>query len=204
MKHRVAIVGAGVSGLTCGILFAERGYRTATFAEKTGQRTTSAAAAAIWYPYDAEPIDKVIAWALETYKVLVDLSCKRNTGVSMIELRTFSRRADIQIPEWAIPLAASVIPTELENTASRERRRIDCGSGSRPGRSGETGERLGRARVKSLTIPVTFLSIGKSKRCLDSARHDSETLAPQSVLLELELCGEAKTISIARGAADSP
>ncbi len=86
----------------------------------------------------------------------------------------------------------------------RGRRRIDCGSGSRPGRSGETGERLGRARVKSLTIPVTFLSIGKSKRCLDSARHDSETLAPQSVLLELELCGEAKTISIARGAADSP
>src|SRR5438034_4630065 len=159
MKHRVAIVGAGVSGLTCGILFAERGYRTATFAEKTGQRTTSAAAAAIWYPYDAEPIDKVIAWALETYKVLVDLSCKRNTGVSMIELRTFSRRADIQIPEWAIPLAASVIPTELENTASRERRRTDCGSGSRPGRSGETGERIGRSRVKSLTVlPAAFKS----------------------------------------------
>jgi D-amino-acid oxidase len=106
MPDSVAIVGAGVSGLTCAVVLAERGYQTAIFAEETGQRTTSAVAAAIWYPYDAEPIDKVIAWALETYHVLVDLSRKPNTGVSMIELRTFSRGADIQIPEWASPLGA--------------------------------------------------------------------------------------------------
>jgi len=54
MKNRVAIVGAGVSGLTCGVLFAERGFRTAIFAKETGQQTTSAAAAALWFPYDAE------------------------------------------------------------------------------------------------------------------------------------------------------
>jgi len=40
MKRRIAIVGAGVSGLTCGVLFAERGYRTAIFAKETGQQTT--------------------------------------------------------------------------------------------------------------------------------------------------------------------
>jgi D-amino-acid oxidase len=114
MKPCVAIVGAGVSGLTSAIVFAERGYRTAIFAEETRQRTTSAVAAAIWFPYDAEPADTVIAWALETYKVLVDLSCDPYTGVSMIELRTFSRKGAIQIPEWAIPLGASVIPSEDE------------------------------------------------------------------------------------------
>ena len=81
MIKNVAIVGAGVSGLTCGVLFAERGYRTAIFAEETGERTTSAAAAALWFPYDAEPADAVIAWALETYKVLVDLSHDSQTGV---------------------------------------------------------------------------------------------------------------------------
>ena len=68
MVKSVAIVGAGVSGLTCAIVFAERGYRTAIFAEETGYRTTSAAAAAIWFPYDAKPADAVIAWALKTHK----------------------------------------------------------------------------------------------------------------------------------------
>lgn len=34
------------------------------FPEKTGQTTTSAAA--LWYPYDAEPIDAVTKWALKS------------------------------------------------------------------------------------------------------------------------------------------
>src|SRR5438128_6582026 len=111
MKRRIAIVGAGVSGLTCGVLFAEHGYQTAIFAKETGQQTTSATAAALWFPYDAEPAEKVIPWALETYKALVDLTKNSRSGVSIIELRQFSRTSEIQIPEWAIPLGASVIPT---------------------------------------------------------------------------------------------
>jgi D-amino-acid oxidase len=109
MKHRVAIVGAGVSGLTCGILLAEHGYRTAIFAEETGQRTTSAAAGAIWYPYDAEPANAVIAWAVKTYKVLVDISQEARTGVSMIELRQLSRTGEAQIPNWAVPLGGRAL-----------------------------------------------------------------------------------------------
>jgi D-amino-acid oxidase len=111
MKNGVAIVGGGVSGLTCGVLLAERGYRAAIFAKETGQQTTSAVAAAVWYPYDAEPADNVIAWALDTYKVLVDLSGEPRTGVSMMELRQFSRAREIQIPDWAHPLGASAIST---------------------------------------------------------------------------------------------
>src|SRR5439155_24842281 len=91
-------------------LLAERGYRAAIFAKETGQQTTSAAAAAVWYPYDVEPADKVIACALETYNVLVDLSSKSDTGVSMIELRQFSRAGKIQIPDWAIPLGGGFLP----------------------------------------------------------------------------------------------
>src|SRR5213082_4007413 len=106
MERRVAIVGAGVSGLTCGVLFAERGCHIAIFAKETGQQTTSGAAAALWFPYDAEPADKVIAWALQTYKVLVDLSCDARIGVSIIELHQFSRTNEIPIPDWAIPLGA--------------------------------------------------------------------------------------------------
>jgi D-amino-acid oxidase len=116
MKHQVGIVGAGVSGLTCGVVFAERGYRTAIFAKKIGQQTTSAAAAALWFPYDVEPANKVIPWALETFRTLIDLARHFETGVSMIELRQLSRAKKIQIPDWAIPLGArrlSAVATAL-------------------------------------------------------------------------------------------
>jgi D-amino-acid oxidase len=115
MNHRVVIVGAGVSGLTCGVVFAERGHQTVIFAKEIGQKTTSGAAAALWFPYDVEPADKVIPWALETRRALIDLARDPGSGVSMIELRQFSRTGEIQIPHWAIPLGAkAVIPSEVE------------------------------------------------------------------------------------------
>ena len=107
--NKIAIVGAGVSGLTCAALFAERGHRAAIFAEQIGQQTTSGAAAALWFPYDCEPRDKMITWALATYRVLVDLSRDPRSGVSLIELCQFSRTGDLQIPDWAIPLGASSV-----------------------------------------------------------------------------------------------
>jgi D-amino-acid oxidase len=116
MDRNVAIVGAGVSGLTCGVVFAERGYRTAIFAKAVGQQTTSSAAAAVWFPYDVEPAERVIPLALETYRVLLDLAGVPGTGVSMIESRQFLRTGVIEIPDWAIPLGASVIPSEAEGS----------------------------------------------------------------------------------------
>jgi D-amino-acid oxidase len=89
----------------------------AIFAHETARNTTSGAAAAIWFPYDAEPADKVIPWGLATYHVLVDLARDPLSGVSMLELRTFSRTNEIQIPNWAIPLGAhSVISSEVEES----------------------------------------------------------------------------------------
>jgi D-amino-acid oxidase len=113
MPESVAIIGAGVSGLTCGVVFAERGHGTVIFAKEVAQRTTSGAAAAVWFPYDAEPLEKVIPWALQTFDVLADLARVPATGVSMIELRQFSRTREIQIPDWAIPLGACAVATGL-------------------------------------------------------------------------------------------
>jgi D-amino-acid oxidase len=115
MKKSVAIVGAGVSGLTCGIVFAERGFSAKIFAEKIGTQTTSGAAGALWFPYDAEPADKVIPWALATYKVLVDLSNDPRTGVSMIELHQYCRAGKLKIPDWASSFSP-VILSESEGS----------------------------------------------------------------------------------------
>jgi D-amino-acid oxidase len=116
MAEGIAIIGAGVSGLTCGVVFAEREYSTTIFAKETGQQTASAAAAAVWFPYHVEPAHRVIPLALETYSVLLDLDCFRESGVSIIESRQFLRTGDIEIPDWAIPLGASVIPSEVEGS----------------------------------------------------------------------------------------
>jgi D-amino-acid oxidase len=142
MNHRVAIVGAGISGLSCGVVFAERGHRTAIFAKEIGQQTTSGAAAALWFPYDVEPAGKVIPWALESYRTLIDLARNSDNGVFMIEVRQFSRTEDIQIPDWAISLGAhAVIPREVENGAAAE-------AATWTGRP--QAERTGSERIKSL------------------------------------------------------
>jgi D-amino-acid oxidase len=114
----IAIIGAGVSGLTCGVLLAERGERVRIFADEVGPQTTSAAAGAIWYPYDAEPLDKVIAWSLATFDQLVRLTRDSETGVRMIELRCYARAGEIEIPDWGTPLGARRLKSLPGNFAS--------------------------------------------------------------------------------------
>jgi D-amino-acid oxidase len=116
MARNVAIIGAGVSGLTCGIVLAERGYRTAIFAKETGRQTTSGVAAAVWFPYHVEPVERVIPLALESYQVLLEIARVPESGVSIIESRQFSRTGEIEVPSWAIPLKASMIRSEAEGS----------------------------------------------------------------------------------------
>lgn len=117
MKSRVAIIGAGVSGLTCGVVLAENGYDVHIFAAEPPGQTTSAVAAAMWYPYDAEPADKVTAWALRSYGVFCELPGDPRSGVSMLELRTFCRGDKLDVPAWACELnARSTSQTEFRMT----------------------------------------------------------------------------------------
>lgn len=120
MEEPVAVIGAGVSGLTCAVLLAERGYPTTIFAEETLSQTTSAAAGAIWFPYDVEPLDRAIAWALQSYQTFRDLCEESQSGVSMIELQTFCRNGSIPIPDWAGQLGAAAIDPSNFGTMFRD------------------------------------------------------------------------------------
>src|ERR1043166_2356367 len=110
MNNRVAIIGAGVSGLTSAILFAEAGYEAAIFADEIGDETNSSAAAAIWYPYDVGPGAQIIRWALASYERFVELARGPETGVSVTELRVFSRLGPITPPDWAQSFATHSVP----------------------------------------------------------------------------------------------
>jgi D-amino-acid oxidase len=82
---RVIVVGAGVVGLTCAIRLLEAGLRVDVVARDLPRETTSAVAAAIWYPYRALPQDKVTAWASTSYAVFDALAdTDPESGVRMV------------------------------------------------------------------------------------------------------------------------
>lgn len=80
--QRVAVVGAGVSGLTCGVVLKEHGCDVTLFESPT-HKAASPVAAAIWYPYHIDP--DAARWALESYRTFEGLARDARTGVSMVE-----------------------------------------------------------------------------------------------------------------------
>ena len=71
---RVLVVGAGVVGLTCAVRLLEEGHQVDVLARDLPLETTSAVAAAIWYPYRAYPFERVTAWATRSFDVFAGLA----------------------------------------------------------------------------------------------------------------------------------
>ncbi|WP_090859467.1 FAD-dependent oxidoreductase [Nocardioides lianchengensis] len=97
---RVIVVGAGVVGLTCAARLLEAGHRVDVVARDLPRETTSAVAAALWYPYRAFPPDRVAAWASRTFEVLEQLSADDATGVRMVPGTEVLAEPRVQ-PWWA-------------------------------------------------------------------------------------------------------
>ncbi|UMG91997.1 FAD-dependent oxidoreductase [Nocardioides sp. TF02-7] len=113
---RVVVVGAGVVGLTCAVRLAEAGHRVDVVGRDLPRETTSAVAAAYWYPRVGEPRARVTTWAARTYDVLAGLAELREgptTGVRMVP-GTELFRAPAADPWWrdAVPSLARVTPTD--------------------------------------------------------------------------------------------
>jgi D-amino-acid oxidase len=82
---RVLVVGAGVMGLTCAVRLAEAGHSVDVIARDLPLETTSAVAAALWYPYRADPQDQVVRWGSTSYAEFAELAEKDlASGVRMV------------------------------------------------------------------------------------------------------------------------
>lgn len=79
----VVVCGCGVIGLTVARELQQRGCSVTVIAREPAPATTSAVAAAIWYPYLAEPRDAVLRWSAVTFRRLRALARDPATGVSM-------------------------------------------------------------------------------------------------------------------------
>jgi D-amino-acid oxidase len=92
----VLILGAGVSGLSTGILLLQKGYVVTIWAKELPPNTTSNKAAAVWYPYLCYPREKAIPWARTTFELLQnEFVNKPETGVI---LRTVTEMFDVMQP----------------------------------------------------------------------------------------------------------
>jgi D-amino-acid oxidase len=80
---RAIVVGAGVVGLTTAVCLREAGVHADVVARELPPDTTSAVAAALWYPYRALPAERVTAWSAATYAALARLAGVAGTGVRM-------------------------------------------------------------------------------------------------------------------------
>jgi D-amino-acid oxidase len=96
----VLVVGAGIVGLTCAVRLREAGARVAVVAADPPARTTSAVAAAVWYPtrIDADP--RVLGWGTRTFDVLMEQVAAGVPGTARRPTRMVLR-AEAADPWWA-------------------------------------------------------------------------------------------------------
>ncbi len=97
---RVIVVGAGVVGLSCAVRLLEAGHRVDVLARELPLETTSAVAAALWYPFRAYPFDRVAGWSDTGYRELAKLAGVDRSGVRMVS-GTELARAPAPDPWWA-------------------------------------------------------------------------------------------------------
>jgi D-amino-acid oxidase len=82
----IFILGCGVSGLSSGIRLLEGGFEVTIVARDLPPNTTSNVAAAIWYPYNAFPQERVLAWGRVTLDEFYRLMDAPETGLSAVTL----------------------------------------------------------------------------------------------------------------------
>jgi len=86
LNNDVIVVGGGIIGLTTAVVLAERGARVRVWTRDPVERTTSAVAGALWWPYRIEPVVQARAWALQSLDVYEELATRSEpTGVRMVE-----------------------------------------------------------------------------------------------------------------------
>jgi D-amino-acid oxidase len=111
---RIVVVGGGVVGLTCAHRLVRAGHAVQVWTRDAVEDTTSAVAAALWYPYRALPEEPVTRWAAATYDMLSILSVRPETAVRLLRGRELSR-TPLPEPWWAaaVPKLGRVPAAEL-------------------------------------------------------------------------------------------
>src|SRR5690242_10566828 len=109
----ILVIGCGVSGLTSGLRLLEAGHRVTIWAKTLPPDTTSNMAAAVWFPYKAYPIERVIAWGRTTFDIFKTMLTTENSGIEMIAMCELLPSADEPWWQSAVDNFRHASPEEL-------------------------------------------------------------------------------------------
>jgi D-amino-acid oxidase len=116
MSKQIAIIGAGISGLSCAYLLSEKNYNITVFAKDFSPNITSNRAAAFWFPYHIRNDKRGINWCRRSYAFYEALSKDADTGISMKQLIKVLREGVVEEePVWVDfmpPDACKIMPQE--------------------------------------------------------------------------------------------
>ncbi|MFF7636503.1 FAD-dependent oxidoreductase [Kitasatospora sp. NPDC008050] len=109
----VVVVGAGVVGLTSALSLQEQGARVMVVADALPLSTTSAVAAAVWYPTGMTGGDQVARWSADSYAEFARQAAQGVPGVTMSPTRMLTESPGSgaptgqdgpPVPWWAAPV----------------------------------------------------------------------------------------------------
>lgn len=103
MAH-IEVIGCGVIGLTTAIALQEAGHNVEICCKDLPEDTVSAVAAAIWFPFSAEPKKRVDAWSKSTFFTFTKLARHpQKTGVFMTDFLVYIEDPSYVYWEDALP-----------------------------------------------------------------------------------------------------
>jgi D-amino-acid oxidase len=103
-RARILVLGAGVSGLSCAHELLAGGFEVTLWSPLEPLDTTSAVAAALWYPFEAGPPEEVERWAVRSYARFLELARQATPGVVLEPLLDL-RSPALEPPGWVSRLA---------------------------------------------------------------------------------------------------
>lgn len=92
MLKNIAIIGAGISGMSTAYLLKDKGYSITIFAKAFSPNITSNRAAAFWFPYHIRNDKRGINWCRTSYEFYTKMAKDAGTGISMQQLIKILRK----------------------------------------------------------------------------------------------------------------
>jgi D-amino-acid oxidase len=86
MIKKIAIAGAGISGMSTAYILKEKGYQLTIYAKAFSPDITSNKAAAFWFPYHIRNDKRGIGWCNTSYRYYLEFSGDSATGISVRQL----------------------------------------------------------------------------------------------------------------------
>ncbi|MDP9793676.1 D-amino-acid oxidase [Catenuloplanes nepalensis] len=111
---RIAVIGAGVIGLSIAHELAGAGHNVTVLADRDHTGAVSSVAAAIWFPHAVDAVPRVLESAQLTRERLSALAARPETGVRLRTGTVLTRRPDPDL-SWtsAVPVHRAATPDEL-------------------------------------------------------------------------------------------